>query len=83
VGKGLEDGEPYTFIGPEFANGIYNGYKFSLSGCSGNPVRSFHVIAEPVSGTGRAYCSDTTRDLHASDDGIGEHCLASGKIVQR
>ena len=83
VGKGLDDGEPYTFMDPEFANGVYNGYKFSLSGCAGNPVRSFHVIAEPVSGNGRAYCSDTTRDLHASDDGIGAHCLMSGKIVQR
>jgi hypothetical protein len=83
VGKGLDDGEPYTFMDPEFANGIYNGYKFSLSGCAGNPVGSFHVIAEPLNGTGRAYCSDTTRDLHASDDGIGAHCLTSGKIVQR
>jgi hypothetical protein len=83
VGRGLDDGEPYTFMGPEFASGVYNGYKFLLSGCDGDPAKSFHVIAEPVSGTGRAYCSDTTRDLHASDDGIGEHCLTSGKIVQR
>lgn len=83
VGKGLDNGEAYTFMDPEFANGIYNGYRFSLSGCAGNPVKNFHVMAEPVSGTGRAYCSDPTRDLHASDDGIGAHCLASGKIVQR
>lgn len=83
VGKGLDDGEPYTFMDAEFANGIYNGYKFSLVGCAGNPAGSFHVIAEPLSGTGRAYCSDTTRDLHASDDGNGQHCVTSGKIVQR
>jgi hypothetical protein len=83
IGKGLDDGQPYVFMDPEFANGIYNGYKFSLNGCTGNPARNFQVTAEPVSGTGRAYCSDTTRDLHASDDGVGAHCVTSGTIVQR
>jgi hypothetical protein len=84
IGKGLDDDRaPYTFMDPEFANGIYNGYRFSLNGCAGSPVKSFHVTAEPVSGTGRAYCSDSTRDLHASDDGVGAHCVTSGKIVQR
>jgi hypothetical protein len=83
IGKGLDDGQPYTFIEPEFANGIYNGYKFSLNGCTGNPAKNFQVTAEPVSRVGRAYCSDTTRDLHASDDGVGAHCVTSGAIVQR
>lgn len=83
VGKGLEDGEPYTFMDPEFRQGVYNGYKFSLSGCKGNPAGNFQVTAEPVSGTGRAYCTDATRDLRGSDDGSGAHCLASGKVVQR
>jgi hypothetical protein len=83
VGRGLDDGETYTFMDPEFAHGVYNGYRFSLSGCAGNPARSFHIIAEPVSGTGRAYCSDSTRELRGSDDGSGTHCLASGQIVQR
>lgn len=83
VGKGLENGEPYAFMDPAFANGVYNGYKFSLRGCTGNPSRSFQVVAEPVSGIGRAYCSDSSRDLRGSDDGNGAHCLASGKIVHR
>jgi hypothetical protein len=83
IGKGLDDGEPYIFMGPEFANGTYNGYKYALNGCGGRPAKSFQVTAEPVSGSGRAYCSDTTRDLHASDDGSGSTCLTSGKLVQR
>jgi hypothetical protein len=83
VGKGLDNGEPYRFMDPEFAQGTYNGYRFSLSGCTGNPARNFRVIAEPLTGAGRAYCSDNTRELRASDDGSGANCLASGKIVQR
>jgi hypothetical protein len=82
VGKGLEDGKIYTFMDPEFSGGVYNGYRFSLIGCDAKPAKAFQVAAEPVSGTGRAYCSDATRDLRASDDGSGSHCLASGKIVQ-
>jgi hypothetical protein len=83
VGKGLDNGEPYKFMDPEFAQGVYNGYRFSLSGCTGNPAKNFRVMAEPLTGTGRAYCSDTTRELRGSDDGSGANCLALGKIVQR
>jgi hypothetical protein len=83
VGKGLDNGEPYKFMDPEFAQGIYNGYRFSLTGCTGNPAKNFRVVAEPLTGTGRAYCSDNTRDLRGSDDGSGANCLLSGKIVQR
>ncbi len=83
VGRGFDNGEPYAFMDPEFGDGVYNGYKFSLSGCAGKPAKNFQVMAEPVSGSGRAYCSDNTRDLRGSDDGSGAHCLASGRIVQR
>lgn len=83
VGKGLDDGEPYTFLDPEFAQGVYGGYRFSLRGCAGNPVRNYQIVAEPLSGAGRAYCADPSRDLRASDDGNGANCLASGKMVRR
>lgn len=84
VGRGIEDGEPYRFMDPEFAQGVYNGYRFSLIGCAGVPARNFQVMAEPLNGgAGRAYCSDATRELRGSDDGNGLTCLAAGKIVQR
>jgi hypothetical protein len=83
VGRGFDDGEPYKFMDPEFAQGVYNGYRFSLAGCGGSPVKSFQVTAEPASGAGRAYCSDATHVLRGSDDGNGASCLVSGKIVQR
>ena len=83
VGRGFENGEPYKFIDPELAQGVYNGYRFMLTACSGSPVKSFQVVAEPVSGTGRAYCSNPSHELHGSDDGHAASCLASGKVVQR
>ena len=84
IGKGF-DGEngAYKFMSPEFAGGTYNGYRFALSGCTGKVPKAFQVIAEPVSGKGRAYCSDQTRDLRASEDGSGATCLATGKFVRQ
>ena len=85
IGKGFdsENGGAYKFIDPEFAGGTYNGYRFALSGCTGKIPRAFQVVAEPLSGKGRAYCSDQTHDLRASDDGSGSSCLASGKFVRQ
>jgi hypothetical protein len=81
IGKGLDNGETYKFMDPEFAEGVYNGYKFSITGCYGKPAKAFRVAAEPISGTGRAYCTDATHELHAADDGHAATCLASGKPV--
>jgi hypothetical protein len=83
IGKGLDNGESYTFLDPEFAGGVYNGYKFVLRGCIGKPAKSFQITAEPVSGAGKAYCTDTSMELRASDDGRGSSCMSSGKPVRR
>ena len=83
VGRGSDNGEVYKFIDPEFADGTYNGYKFTLSGCTGKPVKAFKVTAEPLNGSGRAYCSDASLELRASEDGRGSSCLAAGKLVRQ
>jgi len=83
IGRGLEDGEPYKFMPPDFAQGVHNGYRFSIRNCAGKTVKSFQAFAEPVNGQGKAYCTDETKALRASDDGSGGTCLASGRIVQR
>jgi len=83
VGKGLDEDGVYKFMDAEFAGGIYNGYRFTLTGCDRKPARSFRVIAEPVAGKGRAYCSDNSKNLRASDDGRGVTCLISGKLARR
>jgi hypothetical protein len=83
VGRGMDEDGMYKFMDAEFASGAYNGYKFNLSGCEHKPARMFRVTAEPVAGRGKAYCSDNTSNLRASDDGRGASCLISGKIARK
>ena len=83
VGRGMDEEGMYKFMDAEFADGVYNGYRYSLSGCENKPARTFHVIAEPVAGRGKAYCSDNTNNLRASDDGRGTTCLISGKLARK
>lgn len=83
VGKGLDELGPYKVLDPALGAGVYNGYRFSITGCRGIPARSFHVIAEPLDGKGRAYCSDDRQDLRSSDDGRGITCLATGKMARQ
>jgi hypothetical protein len=83
VGKGLDEAGPYRFLDPEFAGGVYNGYKFTIKGCEGKPARSFQVMAEPVNGKGRAYCADDRKVVRSSDDGRGTTCLATGKVARQ
>ncbi|HZD95154.1 MAG TPA: hypothetical protein VE133_12920, partial [Candidatus Sulfotelmatobacter sp.] len=77
-----EDGV-YKFMDAAFAEGVYNGYRFTLSGCEYRPAKVFRVIAEPVAGKGKAYCSDHTNNLRTSDDGRGMTCLISGRLARR
>lgn len=83
IGKGMDEGSSYSFIDPELGTGTYNGYRFTLTGCGSNPTWGYQLMAEPLNGTGKAYCSDATRVLRASDDGSGRTCLISGKPTNR
>jgi hypothetical protein len=82
VGHGLDEGEPFKFVDPEFAGGTYNGYRFVIRGCEGKPAKSFQVLAEPINGKGKAYCSDDRLNLRAAEDGRGSTCLSSGHIAR-
>lgn len=66
-----------------FSSEPYQGYKFSLSECQGKPSGSFHLVAEPVSPTGKAkaFCTDATNNVRSSADGLGSSCIASGKVA--
>ena len=81
IGKGFDNGEMYSFLDPQFGDGIYNGYRFTVLGCDANPATSFQVTAEPVSGKGKAYCSDAGGALRMADDGRGATCLTSGRTT--
>jgi hypothetical protein len=83
IGKGMDEEGMYKFMDAEFAGGLYNGYRFTITGCDQMPSRAFRVIAEPVAGRGNAYCSDNTNNLRAADDGRGATCLVAGKIARK
>lgn len=83
IGKGMDEEGMYKFMDAEFAGGLYNGYRFTITGCDRTPARMFRVVAEPVAGHGKAYCSDNTNNLRAADDGRGATCLAAGKIARK
>lgn len=83
IGKGMDEEGMYKFMDADFADGIYNGYRFTITGCERAPARIFRVIAEPVAGHGKAYCSDNTNNLRAAEDGRGTTCLAAGKIARK
>ena len=83
IGKGIDEEGMYKFMDAEFAGGLYNGYRFTLTGCERSPARVFRVVAEPVAGSGKAYCSDNTNNLRAADDGRGTTCLLAGKMARK
>jgi hypothetical protein len=83
IGKGMDEEGMYRFMDAEFAGGLYNGYRFRISGCERAPATMFRVTAEPVGGRGTAYCSDNTNNLRAADDGRGTTCLVSGKVARK
>lgn len=64
-------------------SGIYKGYKIALAGCQGKPAGSFQITVEPVQAKGgKAYCTDATQNVRASDDGRGSTCLTAGTVEQ-
>ncbi|MGZ4868124.1 MAG: hypothetical protein ACXV7C_12925 [Candidatus Angelobacter sp.] len=78
----LAEPNPFNLDTRIFSGEPYQGYKFALSGCQGKPSGSFHLIAEPVSPAAgvKAYCTDATHNVRASEDGRGSSCLAFGKV---
>jgi hypothetical protein len=83
IGKGMDEEGMYKFMDAEFAGGVYNGYRFAITGCDRSPARMFRVIAEPLGGRGKAYCSDNANTLRAADDGRGATCLVAGKVARK
>jgi hypothetical protein len=78
----LTDASTMMGIDQQVASGVYNGYRFALSGCEGKPAGSFQISAEPlVPKTGmKAFCTDATQNLRTEETGRAAACLASGKV---
>jgi hypothetical protein len=79
----LSEASKLMQVDPQVNNGLYKGYRFSLTGCQGRPAGSFQIFAEPAVATpnAKAYCVDATQNLRASDDGRGATCLSVGNPI--
>jgi hypothetical protein len=81
---GFGGGEPNEhqamLIASGLASGKKYGYTFTLSGCAGTPVSSFHLATAPAgNGYGRrAFCADQSGEIRYSTDGNPVTCRASG-----
>jgi hypothetical protein len=71
-------------LDPQVSTGAYNGYRFSIVGCDGQPASGFHIIAEPLTITSgsQAFCTDPTHNIRVSDDGRGGTCLTAGRAFR-
>jgi hypothetical protein len=83
-GGGAPNEHQAMLIPSGLASGKKYGYVFTLSGCTGAPATSFHLVAAPaINNLGRrALCSDQTGAVRFSADGNAATCLASGAPVQ-
>ena len=79
-GGGERNEHQAMLINSGLASGKKYGYVFTLSGCTGNPVTSFHLTAAPSANSygRRAFCGDQTGVVRSSADGIAATCISSG-----
>lgn len=71
-------------IDPRLASGKKSDYRFTFSGCEGNPATTFNVTAVPAeAGMGmRTFCSDQSGVIRFSNDSNPASCMGAGKPLQ-
>jgi TonB family protein len=72
---------PGYVIADDLAKGKRGGYIFVISGCDASGYKLVAEPAAPDSGQ-RAFCSDQSGQLRASEDGKATTCLSSGEKVE-
>jgi hypothetical protein len=83
-GGGAPNEHQAMLIPSGLASGKKHGYVFALSGCTGAPANSFHLVATPAMAASggsfgrRAFCSDQSGVIRSSADGNAWTCLSSG-----
>jgi hypothetical protein len=79
-GGGAPNEHQAMLIASGLASGKKYGYVFALSGCTGTPATSFHLVAAPGGNSfgRRAFCSDQSGAIRSSADGAAGTCLTSG-----
>jgi hypothetical protein len=75
------EGQPNAFAAP--AKDESNGYRFSLTGCSGKPATKYRLRAVPVDADSdiKAFCVDESGTLKSIPAADSSKCFTDGKTV--
>ena len=59
-------------------------YRYSLSGCRGEVISTFKVVAVPLNSREglRAFCADESGEVRFADDGHGSTCLSEHNLAK-
>jgi hypothetical protein len=71
------------YYDPSQANNESNGYRFTLSGCNGNPASTYRIIAEPVDldSEMKTFCADQSGTVKSLAGGAASGCFSHGNVV--
>jgi hypothetical protein len=66
-----------------FANEESRGYRFTLTGCDGNPASKYRITAVPVDGDAglKTFCADESGTLKYVTGGKSSTCFSRGQVV--
>lgn len=83
-GGGQPNEHQAMLIPSGLASGRKFGYVFTLSGCTGTPATSFHLVVTPAAnGSGwSAFCSDQTATIRNSADDPDGVCFGKGSVAR-
>ncbi|MGC1452200.1 MAG: hypothetical protein WA830_19385 [Candidatus Sulfotelmatobacter sp.] len=76
---------PEGEYGPAFADEESNGYRFTLTGCDGNPASKYRITAVPVDADAglKTFCADESGALKSVTGGKSSTCFSRGQVVTR
>lgn len=77
------EGESGVVYDPGQGNGEWNGYRFTLAGCSGTPSSKYRVTAEPSQPDSdmKTFCADETGTMKFVAGGKASSCSSRGQVV--
>ena len=78
-------GEGAGFYDPAQGNEEWNGYRFTLTGCTGTPASKYRVTAVPAESDSdmKTFCADESGTMKFVLGGKSSSCLSRGQVVNR
>jgi hypothetical protein len=78
-----DSGDAGGFFDPGQGSDEWNGYRFIVSGCDGNPALNYRITAVPVDpdSSAKTFCSDESGTLRFITSGKSSTCFSQGQAV--